>query len=408
MKIIHIADLHFGKTVHGIGYAESGDQEYWLDGFIKLAKEEKPDAVIISGDLYDRAAPGERAVELCDRLLTGLTDMGVSVFVSAGNHDSGSRLAFCGKLLRKQKLYIAGSLSAELQHYTLYDEYGAVTFWLMPYIFPAAAAEILGDADIKDYDTAVRRMIENQNIDFSERNVISAHQNILANGIPAERGGSETSVGGIGEVSYTVFDGFEYAALGHIHSAQAMGREAVRYAGSPLCYHFSETRRPDKGAVIIELKDKHSAPVIRPVTIAPLHPMREIKGTYAEIENDALTTKNRNEYLRIVLTDRRLSPEITDTLRTAYEGKSSLILDWDSEYTISGETAGNSPEKENGDIVSLFSDFFRLRTGEALGDNESTVITKAAELCEAYSFPDDLTKAAGILLETLRKKEDAE
>ncbi len=139
-----------------------------------------------------------------------------------------------------------------MTHVDLWDDYGVVKFWLMPYLFPAAVAEALEDEEIRDYDTAVRRLIAEQGIDDSERNVIIAHQNVTVNGKEVTRGGSESAVGGVGQVGHSAFDCFDYAALGHIHAAYAVGRKSVRYAGSPLCYHFDETRQPQKGPVLVD------------------------------------------------------------------------------------------------------------------------------------------------------------
>ena len=312
MKFLHIADLHFGKSVHGVSLLENGDQTAWVQCFLRLAEEVKPDAVVVAGDVYDRSAPSGDAVALLDCLLTALAERHIPVMMIAGNHDSGQRLSFGGSLLARQNIYIAGVLSKELTHVTLPDPdgHGPVTFWLMPYIFPALAAQVLEDEDIRDYDTAVRKLLAAQNVDFTQRNVIVAHQNVTENGAEALRGGSESMVGGVGQVDYTAFDGFDYAALGHIHAAYHVGRASVRYAGSPLCYHFSETGQPAKGPVLVELGVKGEKPKIQTCLIPPLHPMREVKGSWEQLRDSELGQARENEYLRIVLTDRRISPEI--------------------------------------------------------------------------------------------------
>ena len=157
MKFLHLADLHFGKSIHGVSLVENGDQPAWAERFLKLAEELRPDAVVMAGDIYDRNAPSGDAVSLLDRVITGLAGLGIPVLMTAGNHDSGQRLSFGGRLLAKQNIHICGVLSRELPHVTLSDGHGPVTFWLMPYIFPALAAQMLEDDSIHDYDTAVRR-----------------------------------------------------------------------------------------------------------------------------------------------------------------------------------------------------------------------------------------------------------
>ena len=231
MKFLHLADLHFGKSIHGVSLLEKGDQKAWVDGFLEMVRSLRPDAVVAAGDIYDRSAPSGDAVALLDGMVTALAELEVPVMLVAGNHDSGQRLSFGGSLLARQNVHISGVLSRQLAHVTLQDRDGPVTFWLMPYLFPALAAQVLEDESIRDYDAAVRRMLAAQDVDFSQRNVLVAHQNVTANGQEAVRGGSESMVGGVGQVDYTAFDGFDYVALGHIHSAYPVGREAVRYAG---------------------------------------------------------------------------------------------------------------------------------------------------------------------------------
>ena len=313
MKFLHLADLHLGKSIHGVSLLESGDQPVWVQRFLEMAQDICPSAVVIAGDVYDRGAPSGDAVALLDRMVTGLSELEIPVLVVPGNHDSGQRMSFAGRLLAKENIHIAGILTKKLTHVTLTDQDGPVTFWLMPYIFPALAAQKLEDEEIRDYDTAVRRLLAEQDIDFSARNVLVAHQNVTANGWESARGGSESMVGGVGQVDYTAFDGFDYVALGHIHAAYPVGRETVRYAGSPLCYHFDETKQPAKGPILVELGAKGTKPVIETRVIHPLHPMRELKGTYAELRTAELRNAAKGEYIRVILTDRRPEPEIYES-----------------------------------------------------------------------------------------------
>ena len=251
MRFLHLADLHLGKSLHGISLLESGDQADWVRRFLELSGELRPDAVLIAGDVYDRSAPSGDAVELLSELLSGLAQQGIPVLLTAGNHDSGQRLGFLKELLGKEGIHIAGTLpkGGKLPCVTLQDPWGPVHFWLMPYVFPALVAQALEDESIRDYDTAVRRLLQAQDIDFSERNVLIAHQNVTANGVECERGGSETMVGGLGEVDVSAFEGFTYVALGHIHAAYPVGRESVRYAGSPLLpFQRDETAAQGPGA----------------------------------------------------------------------------------------------------------------------------------------------------------------
>lgn len=369
MKFLHLADLHFGKMIHGVSMLENGDQAFWVDRFLEVVQEKKPDAIVIAGDVYDRAFPSGEAVQLLSRFLTTLADMGIPVLVTAGNHDSVQRLSFANSILAKQNLYISGPLSGlpELTHVTLHDKYGPVTFWLMPYVFPALVSQCFDGESIHDYDEAVRQLLAAQEIDFTKRNVLIAHQNVTANGVEGIRGGSETMVGGVGQVDYTAFDGFDYVALGHIHASYAVGRETVRYAGSPLCYHFEETKQRAKGPLLVTINEKQSAPQIETCPILPLHPMREAKGTYEDLRLAELqpNAEHRNEYLRVVITDQFITPEISNLFHQAAEARGTVLMELASEYNRFQHDA-TAPELEamqSRSVESLFADFYSERNG---------------------------------------------
>lgn len=380
MKLLHISDLHFGKVIHGVSLLENGDQPDWTDKFIALAKEIRPDAVVIAGDVYDRSSPSGEAVSLMSRLLVELESLGIRVMLIAGNHDSGARLAFAGEILARQGIHIAGRVQKEITHIDLRDEYGTVRFWLMPYVFPAAAAQELGDDDIRDYDTAVRRLLDAQTVDASVRNVIIAHQNVTVDGKELERGGSESAVGGVGEVSHTAFDRFDYAALGHIHAAYPVGRESVRYSGSPLCYHFNETRQSAKGPLLVELSQKGEPPRIETLHIVPLHPMRILKGAADALYDSELARGTTNEYLKLVITDRPMTPEISDRFQALAESRNSVLMERSSEYRSAAaamETPDGVAEREKS-LEELFTDFYTQRSGGKAPDGKDTELLRFA------------------------------
>ena len=373
MRFLHLADLHLGKSIYGTSLIDSGDQKVWVSRFLDRARELKPDAVVVAGDVYDRGLPPGRAAQLLSALVTALADMRIPVLITAGNHDSVYHLSFLSSLLEARDVYISGppELSAELVHMTLEDEDGPVTFWLLPYIYPAMAAQVLGDEDIRDYDTAVRRMLAVQPVDFTQRNVLVAHQNVTAGGREAVRGGSESMVGGIGQVDFTAFDGFDYVALGHIHSSYPVGREEVRYAGTPMAYHFDETKQPDKGPLLVTLPAKGGRVLIERQDIEPLHRMREIRGTYDEIREMAVSRPWENEYLKIVLTDRRITPVISDFLHETARAGGSTVMELTSEFNaFTGEAVlSGSKDMREKPVEELFADFYRERNNgiEAAG-----------------------------------------
>ena len=366
MRFLHLADLHLGKSLHGISLLESGDQADWVRRFLELSGELRPDAVLIAGDVYDRSAPSGDAVELLSELITGLAEQGIPVLLTAGNHDSGQRLGFLKGLLGKQGVHIAGTLpkGGKIPCVTLEDAWGPVHFWLMPYVFPALAAQALEDESIRDYDTAVRRLLQAQDMDLSERNVLIAHQNVTANGQEGMRGGSETMVGGLGEVDVSAFDGLSYVALGHIHAAYPVGRESVRYAGSPLCYHFNEIKQPAKGPVLVELGAPGEEPRISRLSIPALHPLREARGGWEELRETETAWQSRGEFLRIVLTDSRVTPEIGDFFRELARARDSRVLELVSEYNPFGAESSSAPETgREQSVEELFARFYTERCG---------------------------------------------
>lgn len=381
MKFLHLSDLHFGKMLHGVSLLENGDQPDWVEKFMALASEQNPDAVVIAGDVYDRGMPSGAAMQLLSHMVTEISKMGIPILIAAGNHDSGQRLSCFKDILAHQNVYISGVLQRELAHITLTDAYGPVTFWLLPYVFPAAVSQVLSDDTIHDYDTAVRRILAEQKIDFSERNVIVAHQNVTKGGVDGIRGGSESVIGGVGQVDYTAFDGFDYAALGHIHAAYAVGRESVRYAGSPLCYHFDELRQAKKGPLLVELREKGAEPQITTLTISPLHPMRELRGTYDEIMS-AAANAGRGEYVKLVLTDRALTPEIAMYFEAFFQARDSVLMERLSEFRqFTGKS--ESPELrelESKSVEELFADFYMERVGDAPHESDIALMRYTAEL----------------------------
>lgn len=410
MKLLHISDLHLGKVLHGVSMLENGDQPHWVEAFLALAAETRPDAVAIAGDVYDRGSPSGEAVALLSRLVEGLAALDICVLLVAGNHDSGRRLSFAGALLARQNVHIAGTVTRELRHVTLRDAHGPVVFWLLPYVFPAAVGQALGDESIRDYDTAVRRLLEVQPLDRSVRNVLVAHQNVTAFGAEVPRGGSESAVGGVGQVDYSAFDAFDYVALGHIHSAYPVGRETVRYAGSPLCYHFNETRQKVKGPLLVELGPKGTPVTVETRQIPPLHPLRELRGPLEELREREIAETARGEYLRLVLTDAPLTPEVSDFFQSLAEARGSVLMERTSEYrrfqALPGAPAAEGLRERP--LEDLFADFYTERSGgEPPEPEDLALLRRAGELLRAHPIETgqrsavDETLTAALLKELL-------
>lgn len=377
MKFFHLADLHLGKIVHGYSMIEMGDQPYWMEQLLKKAEEHQPEAVLISGDIYDRAVPSKEAVRLFDELLTRLAERGIAVLLIAGNHDSGTRLSFGDQLLCRQGVYIAGEVKKEIRCVTLQDAYGPVHFWLVPYLFPAAVNHVLEREDLKDYDSAMKALLQEQELNLQERNVILAHQFVTAGSEKPTMGGSETTVGGIGQMDAGTLMQFDYAALGHIHRTQCMGSTHIRYAGSPLCYHFSEVGQT-KGLTVIELLEKGTVK-ISVEELPVLHPMQEISGSMEQLLNAEV---QKNSYVRAVIRQEILPPQAVELLRTAFAEKGAILMETVRERTEKKKTAETSAVRDvrMRSIEELFEEFYRLQCDGDLPDEpEEQLIQYVAE-----------------------------
>ena len=345
MRLFHLADLHLGKCMHGYSMIEMGDQPYWLEQLLKKAEELKPDALVIAGDIYDRAVPSKEAVDLWNDFLTKLAKRKISVLMIAGNHDSGTRLAFGDQLLCDHGIYIAGKVNSKVKCVTLEDSFGPVHFWLVPYLFPAAVNILLQREDLRDYDSAMRALLEKQPINREERNVILSHQFVVAGGEKPLMGGSETTVGGIGQIDASVYEGFDYVALGHIHQSQRMGGEQIRYAGSPLSYHFSEIGQK-KHLTVVDLEEKGNVTVALE-KLPVLHELCEVSGTMEEILDSRVP---ENSYIRAVIRQEQIPPQAVELLRNHFSARNCILMETVREVP---RKKGNSDQQKERNVKSL-------------------------------------------------------
>ena len=235
MKFFHLSDLHLGRRMYEFSLID--DQKFILEELLCLAAEEHPDAVVIAGDIYDRAVPSAEAVELFDSFLTELAGRRIPVLAIAGNHDSPERIAFGAGLMAPSGVHLSPVYNGRVEPVTLSDAYGEVRFYLLPFIKPANVRRFYPDAVIESYTDALRCAVEHMDIAPSTRNVLVTHQ-FVTGGVRSES--EDITVGGTDNVDAAVFDGFDYVALGHLHGAQSIGRETLRYSGTPLKYSFSE------------------------------------------------------------------------------------------------------------------------------------------------------------------------
>ncbi len=396
MKLLHIADLHIGKRINEFNMLE--DQKYILEQILGITVEEKPEGILIAGDVYDKSQPTVEAVELLDWFLTALTALGQPVFMISGNHDSPRRLSFGSRLLAKNGLHIAGVFDGVLQKVELQDEYGAVNIYLLPFLKPAMVrpffeksrdlpedlpGDLPGDLPeappINSYDEALRAVVATAAIDEGERNILLAHQFVVNGSQQPQQSDSETlSVGGLDHVDASAFDPFDYVALGHLHRPQSIGRPGIRYAGSPLKYSFSEARH-QKSVTILELGPKGQLTVNqRP--LVPLRDLREIKGPIAELlrigrEEGAAAA----DYIHITLTD---EAEIYDAIGRLREVYTNLMI-LDFENSRRGQAAflagGSAAERLAQSPMDLFAAFYCLQNNNQLTAEQVQVMERIFE-----------------------------
>ena len=421
MKLIHIADLHLGKSIYDISLLE--DQKDWINKFLSDMDNDKPEAVLIAGDVYDRSNPNPEAMKLLDFFLTELADRKIKVMMIAGNHDNGSRLEYMSSLLKKSGIHVAGITEKEIKKVSLNDEYGEIDFWLLPYTTPASVERAFDkeNREFKSYEEAYKYLLENQEIDKSKRNVLIAHQNITKDGLEAERSGSETMVGGSGQIDYRVLDDFDYAALGHIHAPGYVGREEVRYCGTPLCYHFDELDRvkkdengiPLKGYLKVEIKEKGNIS-IESKYIKPLHIMKKVEGNYEELFKEETERKGSSEYVDVLIHDKRATAEVQAAFENLYRNKGSKKIHLGSDYRENnGISANTNLKKMSGDesMDELFKAFYAEgNNGAEPEDKDMEVLNKVSETVEEIEREGlnirDLKKIDDKSIEKIKKIED--
>lgn len=379
MKLLHIADLHIGKTVNGFSLLD--DQRHALGQVLDIALRENVDAILLAGDLYDKSMPSAEAVALVDWLLYRIAELGVSCFVIPGNHDSAERVAYAAGPLARQGIHVAPLFDGTMEPVRLEDEHGTVAIWLLPFLKPASARRFFPDDPIgTDYTAATRAVLDRCSIDTAERNVLLCHQFVTAGGAEPERSDSELSVGGLDNVDASVFDRFDYVALGHIHRPQRIGCDTVRYAGSLLKYSASEADHV-KSAALVTLGAKPAGAkcsiAIDLVPIEPLHDMRRIKGPLADlVRPDVSAAAGREDYLHVTLTDKTPAIDALARLRAIYPNVMSLEYERPRAASSSDERC-DADAIEKIDPADLFARFFEERTGTTLSGKQRRIADQA-------------------------------
>lgn len=363
---MHLSDLHIGKKVNE--YSMLQDQIYILKEILRIIDNEKVETVIIAGDVYDRSLPPNEALELFDEFLYQLSSRNVNVFVISGNHDSPERISYGGRMMTENKIFLSPVYDGNVKPISLNDDYGEVNFYLLPFIRPADIRRYFPDENIENYTDAVKVAIDNMNVDFSERNILITHQFVTG----AELSESEDIiVGGTDNVSGEVFDGFDYVALGHIHREQTVGKDNIRYCGTPLKYSFSEAKHI-KSVTILDFNDKGNIEYSK-IPLTPFRDMREIRGTYYELTlKSNYENTNTDDYLHITLTDEEDIPDAIGKLRSIYPN--IMKLDYDNLRTRGSGTVDAIENIESKSPFELFADLFKQQNNQDMSKEQEEIM----------------------------------
>lgn len=376
MKFLHLGDLHLGKSLGDFDLIR--DQKYILDQILEIIKEQSVDSVLIAGDVYDKSVPSEAATNLLDYFLSSLARSGVKTFMISGNHDSDDRLNYGSGLFEANQIYISAKYDGMLYRQTVEDAYGKADIYLLPFVKASQVKHFFPDAEISSYDDAVRVIIEHAGVDLSRRNILVAHQFVTGRSEDPKLGGSEgagtQSVGLVEKIGYDCFDAFDYVALGHIHSPQRVGREEVRYAGSPLKYSLSEVNN-EKSVPVITMGEKGDIS-LELIPLRPMRDMRHIKGPMKILLDQANIT-NPDDFIYVTLTDEDLVNDAMSIFQQVYPN--TVKIDYDNSHTRAIEQVDISGIAENKSFSELIGDFYRLMYQCEMSEEEMKYMKIAAQ-----------------------------
>jgi len=372
LKIIHLADLHIGKRVNEFSMID--DQKYILNQILEIIDKEKPDALIIAGDVYDKQVPSIEAVELLDSFISDISKRKTTTFIISGNHDSAERLAFGSSLMAMGKIYISPVYNGKISKYTLKDDFGSANFYLLPFVKPSHVKRFFPYEKIESYTDAIKVVVDNLKLDTSEINILIAHQFVTG---ASRTESEEISVGGLDNVDASVFEDFDYVALGHIHRPQKIGIERIRYCGTPLKYSFSEVN-DTKSVSIIEINSKEDFN-LRMISLIPKRDMRKIRGTYEELTTkNSYENTNTDDYIHVTLTDEFNVADAIQKLRVIY--KNIMKLEYDNMRTRESRKINlDDMVIENKNPLEIFSEFYKLQNNKEMDDEQKEIIKKIME-----------------------------
>lgn len=365
MRFAHLSDLHLGKRVHEFSMLD--DQRYILEQILTLLDRSAVDAVLLAGDLYDKPVPPAEAVRLLDWFLTELSGRGLPVFAISGNHDSADRVAFGARLLEQSRVYVSPAFAGAPTPVTLEDRYGPLDIYLLPFLKPALVRHIWPESPVESYNDALSEVMRRCAPDPDRRSLLVAHQ-FVAGAAACES--EEPSVGGLDCVDAALFSGFDYVALGHLHSPQKVGRETLRYCGTPLKYSFSEADQ-QKSVTFVDFGPKGQVEVSA-VPLVPRRELRELRGTYMELtDRSAYAGTAVDDYLHITLTDEQDVPEAMARLRVIYPNL--MRLDYDNRRTREQRSVEDSALLTHSSTSPLehFAAFYEAQNNQPLSEEQT-------------------------------------
>ena len=379
MKFIHLSDLHIGKRVNDFSMID--DQRYILERILGIIDEEKPQAVLIAGDVYDKPLPPAEAVRLFDEFICRLSEKDVELFIISGNHDSAERLSFGSQIMDRQGIHFAGGYDGSTRCFSLSDESGKVNFYMLPFIKPVHVRQAFIDdekaSEISDFTEAVRYAIEKMGIDTGERNVLIAHQ-YCTGAIRSES--EDISVGGLDNVDASVFEPFDYTALGHLHGPQTVGATHIRYCGSPLKYSFSEAEQI-KSVTVVELGEKKDGVCrvnLKTPELLPLRDMRVLRGNFRQLtDKNYYKHVNADDYMRIILTDEEDVIGALGSLRAVYPN--IMRLEYDNVRTRSSAIIPDAEGNDSRTPLEIFAGLYEAQNGKAMDDKQSAMVNRLIE-----------------------------
>ena len=374
MKFLHLGDLHLGKSLGDFDLIE--DQKYILNQVIGLIDKESVDAVLIAGDVYDKSIPSEAATRLLDSFLSQLAAKGVKTFMISGNHDSDDRLDYGSTLFETNQIFISAIYDGQLDMHAIKDGDTEINVYLLPFVKASQVKHFFPESDIESYEDAVRVILVNADIDEKKKNILVAHQFVAGKSEDPELGGSEgagtQSVGLVEKIGYDIFSKFDYVALGHIHSPQRVGRDEVRYSGSPLKYSLSEVNN-EKSVPIITVDKK--GVTIELVPLKPMRNMRHIVGKMEDLLNKS-NVKAPEDFIYATLTDEDIINDAMGIFQQIYPN--TVKIDYDNSHTREIEQVDISKIAQNKSFSELIGDFYRLMYNCEISEEEMAVMRMAA------------------------------